>query len=763
MFFLLVISQGIHAQAPVINPANITTTQSANPATTGDIITTTWDGSADGNAFTGSTVTFNGTDNYIQAFPSSQLAGAGTVTFKFSVKVNALPASDRHDLFSAYDGGGANRWSIGVQPDGKFLFYNAGGTLSSTTAALTVGTTHNVEVLADFTNGLINFKVDGVDDIVTGWTATGLDTAVSLHIGRFGASSSKYFNGQMWDLTISKDGATHARYPLSEAGGTTIFDVSGNGRHALLLGTLTNCWSNTQTDFLWNITNGSSNQVNRLRYSEEFGINPPWIRSSGTVLSNNADGVAESLRHTSDVEARVEQIINTFDNVANREFLFRLKVKAANAGDKIGLGIYKANTDHVSTTAVSGGTVWQTPTTNVNGVNYTIPDNTSYHDVWVRVKYGPTPSSVSLYFIVYINGFQTTINSGNIFVKEAQVFEWQGLDHPYVRTTTLPILLSQKTPGLENGTADANGNPLTVPSMVTNYSNVGGGNVVMKSEGAGVFSSNYTVQAGHPEGITTNISVSASNDNGTSTVVDDDDVVLADVTAPVITLTGSDVTQEVGGTYTDAGATASDNIDGDITANIVVGGDTVDPNTVGTYVITYDVDDAAGNSATQVTRTVKITIENTPASQEVFEDIAGNANSTPATAAQINSINGVSGAIDGVDYSTALANGTYADPSNPTPAEIQAVIDAHNATLSIGFNDFDGISMYSLESTLHIKGLKTLGNVLSIYNLTGQRLLTVKLTEENVAIPLRVSKGIYIASITNTNGVRYIKKVVVRD
>ena len=70
---------------------------------------------------------------------------------------------------------------------------------------------------------------------------------------------------------------------------------------------------------------------------------------------------------------------------------------------------------------------------------------------------------------------------------------------------------------------------------------------------------------------------------------------------------------------------------------------------------------------------------------EVVEDIAGNANGTPATAAELNSITGVSGAVAGTDYSNALeaAKNTtpsgYADPANPTPSEIQAVIDAVNA------------------------------------------------------------------------------------
>jgi hypothetical protein len=77
----------------------------------------------------------------------------------------------------------------------------------------------------------------------------------------------------------------------------------------------------------------------------------------------------------------------------------------------------------------------------------------------------------------------------------------------------------------------------------------------------------------------------------------------------VITLLGeSEVSLELGSIYTDAGATALDNIDGDITANIVHGQYPVDVNTVGTYTVTYNVSDAAGNAATQVTRTVNITL-----------------------------------------------------------------------------------------------------------------------------------------------------------
>jgi len=77
-----------------------------------------------------------------------------------------------------------------------------------------------------------------------------------------------------------------------------------------------------------------------------------------------------------------------------------------------------------------------------------------------------------------------------------------------------------------------------------------------------------------------------------------------DTTAPVITLIGNaTININVGATYTDAGATATDNIDGDITANIVTAG-SVNTALEGTYTITYNVSDAAGNAAIEVIRIV---------------------------------------------------------------------------------------------------------------------------------------------------------------
>ena len=78
----------------------------------------------------------------------------------------------------------------------------------------------------------------------------------------------------------------------------------------------------------------------------------------------------------------------------------------------------------------------------------------------------------------------------------------------------------------------------------------------------------------------------------------------SDITAPVITLTGeSHIMAAQNSTYTDAGATAVDNIDGLV--NVVVSG-SVNTNILGTYTLTYTANDSANNSG-EATRTVEVT------------------------------------------------------------------------------------------------------------------------------------------------------------
>ncbi len=80
----------------------------------------------------------------------------------------------------------------------------------------------------------------------------------------------------------------------------------------------------------------------------------------------------------------------------------------------------------------------------------------------------------------------------------------------------------------------------------------------------------------------------------------------ADVTPPVITLLGdAALLWECGVSFVDPGATALDDLEGDLTADITVSG-TVDTATPGEYTLTYNLSDSEGNAAVPVTRTVTV-------------------------------------------------------------------------------------------------------------------------------------------------------------
>ncbi len=105
---------------------------------------------------------------------------------------------------------------------------------------------------------------------------------------------------------------------------------------------------------------------------------------------------------------------------------------------------------------------------------------------------------------------------------------------------------------------------------------------------------NYDVQA------------TATSSSGTTAMDTTTLDLTVDTTVPVITITGSSsISVKRNSTYTDAGATATDNVDGNITSRIVKTS-TVNMAVLGTYYVRYNVTDTAGNVATQKTRTVKV-------------------------------------------------------------------------------------------------------------------------------------------------------------
>ncbi|MHB1340119.1 MAG: immunoglobulin-like domain-containing protein, partial [Bellilinea sp.] len=101
----------------------------------------------------------------------------------------------------------------------------------------------------------------------------------------------------------------------------------------------------------------------------------------------------------------------------------------------------------------------------------------------------------------------------------------------------------------------------------------------------------------------------ASADTTTTTASTE---IALDTTPPVIELTGDAVINlKIGDTFTDPGAIATDNIDGTIAVTTT---GSVDTSKVGSYILSFDATDAAGNAAVAVTRTVNVTelIDTTP-------------------------------------------------------------------------------------------------------------------------------------------------------
>jgi alpha-tubulin suppressor-like RCC1 family protein len=100
-----------------------------------------------------------------------------------------------------------------------------------------------------------------------------------------------------------------------------------------------------------------------------------------------------------------------------------------------------------------------------------------------------------------------------------------------------------------------------------------------------------------------------------------------DTSVPVITLIGANPLEIYkGATFSDPGATVTDNVDASRT---ITGSGTVNTATVGNYTRTYNTTDAAGNLAVQVTRTVNVVLD--PSGDEDGDGVSNGAESAAGT------------------------------------------------------------------------------------------------------------------------------------
>ncbi len=180
-----------------------------------------------------------------------------------------------------------------------------------------------------------------------------------------------------------------------------------------------------------------------------------------------------------------------------------------------------------------------------------------------------------------------------------------------------------------------------------------------------------------------------------------------DTTAPTISLVGAEsINIEVGSNYADAGASATDDVDG--TVNVLSSG-TVDTSALGSYTITYTASDAAGNTST-ATRTIAVVDTTAP-----VITLTGNANVsllagesyTDAGASATDAYEGsiavlTNGSVDASTAGTYTLTYSAADSSDNISELTRTVLVMPSSMLSIQTSDyFDGDAIEGVAVTVN--------------------------------------------------------------
>lgn len=269
------------------------------------------------------------------------------------------------------------------------------------------------------------------------------------------------------------------------------------------------------------------------------------------------------------------------------------------------------------------------------------------------------------------------------------------------------------------------------------------------------------------------------NNTGKAAVSGDIRQIVINTAPPVITLNGNSIENvQVGAPYQDAGAKASDAKGGDITSNIVTtvtnsanGSVTFNSSVPGTYIYHYNVVDAAGNPAAEVTRTVVV---NVPAPITFTLNYIAGANGTISGSTSQTVNNGASGtpvtAVPDVGYhfvkwSDGLTTAERTDSnvsgniSVTANFEINAPV-AYTLTVLGG----KGSGVYNASSTATVSvitdgkyfdgWMDESGNILS-YNKTYSFIITRNMTLKPV---LSLNKVILLPAVTIDNNVLYDTK-----
>lgn len=194
--------------------------------------------------------------------------------------------------------------------------------------------------------------------------------------------------------------------------------------------------------------------------------------------------------------------------------------------------------------------------------------------------------------------------------------------------------------------------------------------------------------------------------------------VTADTTPPVMVLNGNAKdTISLNATFNDPGAIATDNIDGNLTANIVVSGN-VNVNQTGDYVRNYNVSDAAGNAAAQLTRMIHV--RNDAWFLAGNYAVAPNCGSTPAS--NYNTSISVSSTVNRqFTFSNLLYNSTGQTPVG--------ILSSNNTNITVNPLSGNGAS-FSASGQIISSGNITLGTAISQPGVIGQFYCTSQLVKQ---------------------------------